>query len=502
MVARYIMALDQGTSSSRAIIYSLDGQVCAMAQHDFEMSFPRDGWVEQDPEVLWDTTLRSGRDAMAAGGIKAEDIACIGITNQRETTLAWDRSSGKCFNNAIVWQDRRTADRCAEMAEDTIDGQSAETYIRETTGLVIDPYFSGTKYAWLLDHVDGLRDAAGRGEVCLGTVDSFLLWRLTGGAAHVTDASNASRTQLFDIHRQQYAEPLLDYFDIPADALPRVADNAANLGMANAEWFGAEIPVTGMAGDQQAALVGQCCFEPGMTKSTYGTGCFVMTNTGTEALTSQQALLTTIAYRLGGTTFYALEGSVFVAGVAVKWLRDNLAVIDSADETSAAFAACKGDTGGVYVVPAFTGLGAPHWDPHARALVTGLTLDTSREQFVTAFLQGVAFQTGELFEAMAKDGAPVEALRVDGGMSVNDELCQFIADVVDVTVERPRDIETTALGAAMLAGLGQGLFTSLEDVAGTWALQKRFSPEMAAQTRSQLKAGYAAAVERTILNSN
>ncbi len=449
--------------------------------------------MEQDPEVLWHTTLTAGRAALAAAGISAAEVAAIGITNQRETTLVWDRMTGECVYNAIVWQDRRTAARCDAMRADGI-----EPLVSRETGLVVDPYFSSTKLAWLLDEVPGVRERARRGELCFGTVDSFLIWRLTGGRVHATDATNASRTQLFDIGRQRWSREMLDYFDVPESLLPDVRDSAADFGIAEAHWFGAEIPVLGVAGDQHAALVGQGCFEPGMSKSTYGTGCFAVTNTGTTKVDSRHRLLSTVAYRLGGVTTYALEGSIFSAGVAVKWLRDRLGLIDTAAETEAAAQRTRGDTGGVYLVPAFTGLGAPHWKADARGTIVGLTLDSSRDQLVTATLASVAYQTEELLSAMAADGAPVERLRVDGGMVVNDWMCQFLADILRCPVERPMITETTALGAATLAALGAGLVNDIRDAARLWHLEREFRPEMRESHRQRLLAGWHRAVARAL----
>jgi glycerol kinase len=488
-----IMAIDQGTSSSRAIIFDLHGQVLGVGQEQFDASYPADGWVEQDPEVLWRTTLAAGRAALAAAGVGASDIAAIGITNQRETTLVWDRRTGECVHPAIVWQDRRTADRCNAMHSDGL-----ESLVARETGLVIDPYFSATKLAWLLDNVPGARARAERGELCFGTVDSFLIWRLTGGAVHATDATNASRTLLFDIGRQQWSRELLDYLKIPEQLLPDVRDSAADYGVARAQWFGATIPVLGVAGDQHAALIGQACFSPGMSKSTYGTGCFAVTNTGARQIESRHRLLTTVAYRLNGAPTYALEGSIFSAGVAIKWLRDRLSLIDTAAETEAAARRTGGDTGGVYMVPAFTGLGAPHWKPDARGTLTGLTLDSDRDQLITATLSSVAYQSEELLMAMAADGAPVERLRVDGGMVVNDWLCQFLADILRCPVERPAVIETTALGAATLAALGAGLVGNLEDASRLWHLEKEFLPSMDESKRQRLLAGWQRAVARAL----
>ena len=495
----YIMALDQGTSSSRAIIYDAIGQVVTVAQTDIGLFFPADGWVEQDPEQLWQSILTVGRQAIAQSGLAADAIKAIGITNQRETTLLWARASGVCEHNALVWQDRRGVAHCQQMAEDTLaDGRPVAQAISDITGLIIDPYFSSTKLAWLLDHVSGAREAANAGQLCFGTVDSFLLWKLSKGQSHVTDATNASRTQLFDINEQVWSQELLDYFDIPQALLPQVLDSAANFAVADAEWFGAPIPVTGVAGDQQAALIGQACFTSGMSKSTYGTGCFAMTNTGAERPHSKQRLLTTVAYRIAGQTCYALEGSIFVAGAAIKWLRDQLNLIDNAAETQSAFERCQGDSQGVFVVPAFTGLGAPYWQPDARGLITGLTLDSSRDHVITATLQSVVLQTAELMRAMAGDGAGVKTLRVDGGMVVNDALCQFLADILDVQVQRPNDVETTAKGAAVLAALGCGQLADLQDAASAWQLDRTFTAQMSTTRRQQLLDGYARAVAQAL----
>ncbi|MFU8814761.1 MAG: glycerol kinase GlpK [Pseudomonadales bacterium] len=488
-----IMAIDQGTSSSRAIVFDLEGRILGVGQEPFDMIFPADGWVEQDPEVLWRTTLSAGRAALAAAGMGAAEVTAIGITNQRETTLVWDRRTGECVHNAIVWQDRRTAERCNAMLRDGLD-----SLVARETGLVIDPYFSSTKLAWLLEQIPGVRERAERGELCFGTVDSFLIWRLTRGAVHATDATNASRTQLFDIGRQCWSPELLGYLSIPETLLPDVRDSAGDYGVADAEWFGAAIPVLGVAGDQHAALIGQACFAPGMSKSTYGTGCFAVTNTGTRLLESRHRLLSTVAYRLDGVTTYALEGSIFSAGVAIKWLRDRLGLISDAAETEAAARRTGGDTGEVYMVPAFTGLGAPHWKPDARGTLTGLTLDSSRDQLITATLCSVAYQTEELLMAMAADGAPVEQLRVDGGMVVNDWLCQFIADILRCPVQRPSITETSALGAASLAALGAGLVGNLEQASRLWHLEREFLPAMDESKRQKLLSGWQRAVARTL----
>lgn len=489
------LAIDQGTSSSRAIVVTDDGKIAGQGQFDFECSFPHDGWVEQDPEALWETTLSSVRAALADAGVDAADIAGLGITNQRETTLVWDKETGQCIYPAIVWQDGRTAAYCQDLRD---NGHTEQ--VRQTTGLVIDPYFSATKLRWILDNVEGARGRAERGELCFGTVDSFLLYRLTGGACHLTDATNASRTQLYDLQAADWSESMLELHNIPRALLPQVRDCVSDFGRTDPKLFGASIPIYGVAGDQQAALIGQNCLRDGMTKSTYGTGCFMITNTGDTLRDSAAQLLGTVAYRLNGETTYALEGSIFVAGVAVKWLRDKLGLIDSARDTEQSALAVNGDTGGVYVVPAFTGLGAPHWQPEARGLITGLTLDSHRDQIVTATLASVAYQTEALAQALASDGCAVSELRVDGGMVGNDWLCQFLADLVGVSVDRPQITETTALGAAMLAGVGSGIYPSLA-AAGERCVrsERRFEPNMPKEERSALLAGWDQAVARTLL---
>jgi len=490
----HILSLDQGTSSSKALVFNLTGRLLGSAQHEFDMSFPADGWVEQDPEVIWRTTLLAAREALAAAGLTAADIAAIGVTNQRETTLVWDRQTGECLHNAIVWQDRRTSERCAE-----IRAAGMQPSISQITGLLVDPYFSATKLAWLLDNVDGLRVKAEAGEVCFGTVDSFLVWRLSKGAVHATDATNASRTLLYDIERHAWSESLLEYFGIPMAMMPEVRNSAGDFGAAYPEWLGASVPITGVAGDQQAALVGQACFAPGMAKSTYGTGCFAMINTGQQLLRSRQQLLSTIAYQLAGEATYALEGSIFSAGVAVKWLRDELSLVVSAEQTEAAALRARGETGGVFVVPAFTGLGAPHWASEARGLIAGLTLATNRDQLITAVLKSVGFQTPDLIDAMAVDGAPILRLRIDGGMVANDWLCQFLADILAMPIERPDIVETTALGAAILAALGIGVVSDLDAAGKLWVSERTFEPAMASSRRAELMRGWHQAVARALL---
>ncbi len=487
------MAIDQGTSSSRVIIFDLQGREIAVGQYEFDMVFPADGWVEQDPEVLWQTTLRAGRDALERADLSGSDIAAIGITNQRETTLVWERATGRCLYNAIVWQDRRTAARC-----EALKTAGLQQEIARTTGLVIDPYFSGTKLAWLLEEIPAAARLAASGGLCFGTVDSYLIWRLTKGACHATDASNASRTMLFDIGAQRWSDELCAELGVPTSVLPEVRDSAAAFGESDPEWFGAPIPIFGVAGDQQAALIGQACFESGMVKSTYGTGCFAMLNTGSEQVGSQQQLLTTVAYRLGGAVTYALEGSIFSAGIAVKWLRDQLGLVSHAHETELAAERVGGDSGGVFLVPAFTGLGAPHWSPEARAMLTGMTLDTHRDHLITATLASVAYQTEELLSAMVADGVSVSRLRVDGGMVANNWLCQFLADIADLPIERPGYTETTALGAALLAAVGAGLASNLTDAARMWSLEREFLPAMAPDARARLLDGWRRAVARAL----
>ena len=493
--SRFVLAIDQGTTSSRAILFDAAGRPAGVAQHEFTQHFPRDGWVEHDPEEIWRSTVAVARGAIDAAGAGAAEVAAIGITNQRETTVLWDRATGAPLHNAIVWQDRRTADDCARLVADGHDA-----LIAARTGLVVDPYFSATKLRWLLDNVAGARARAGAGELAFGTIDSFLLWRLTGGRSHATDATNASRTMLFDIHRQDWDDELLAVFGVPREVLPEVRDSSAEFGACEADLFGAAIPVTGVAGDQQAAAFGQACFAPGMIKSTYGTGCFALLNTGAEAVASANRLLTTVAYRLGGVPAYALEGSIFVAGAAVKWLRDRVGLIADAAETGALAASAADTTAGgtgVYLVPAFVGLGAPYWDAGARGALVGMTLDTGRAEIARAALEAVAYQTRDLMEAMSGDGAaaPV-ALRVDGGMAANDWAMQFLADVIGVPVERPVVTETTALGAAFLAGLHTGFYGSLEAVAAQWRRDAVFAPAMDADQRERRYGGWRAAVAR------
>ncbi|MDH3612248.1 MAG: glycerol kinase GlpK [Gammaproteobacteria bacterium] len=488
MSGHLLLAIDQGTSSSRTVIYDHAATPVASAQQEFPQIFPRPGWVEHDPEVIWGSVQDVTRQAMHEVGAGAADITAIGITNQRETTLIWDRDSGACVHNAIVWQDRRTASLCERLKAD-----GAESIVIEKTGLRLDPYFSATKIAWLLDNVQGVRERAAAGRLAFGTVDCFLLWRLTGGRVHATDASNASRTMLFNIHSQEWDDELLQLFDIPPQILPAVLDCAAEFGVSDNDMFGGAIPVCGMAGDQQAALIGQAGFEKGTTKSTYGTGCFVIANTGSEALASSNKLLTTVASRIDGRVTYGLEGSVFVAGSAMQWLRDELRIIDSAPQ-SENIAQATGIVDDVYVVPAFAGLGAPYWDPHARGAILGLSRGSGRDAIVTATLQAVAFQTRDLIDAMSDDGIAPSIIRVDGGMVANGWFLQFLADILGIPVERPKNVESTVLGAAYLAGLQCGVVASIDQISGLWQRDALFEPQMADERREQLLAGWAAAV--------
>jgi glycerol kinase len=491
---QYILSIDQGTTSSRAMLFDESGHAAFTAQQEFTQFFPKDGWVEHDPEEIWSTTLGVVREALDQARLDKHQIAAIGITNQRETTVVWDRASGKPVYNAIVWQDRRTADFC-----ETLRQQGREAGITARTGLLLDPYFSGTKINWILDNVDGARARAEQGELAFGTIDSFLIWRLTGGKSHATDATNASRTLLFNIHDQCWDSELLDLMSVPAALLPEVLDCAADFGTTSKDLLDTEIPIAGVAGDQQAALIGQACFEPGMIKSTYGTGCFMMLNTGEQALSSNNKLLTTVGYRLAGKTTYALEGSIFVAGAAVQWLRDGLGIIDSAEQTEAMAASLKSNHG-VYLVPAFTGLGAPHWDPDARGAIFGITRDTGPAQLVRATLESVCYQTFDLLEAKRRDGLTPTRLRVDGGMVQNNWLCQFLSNLLNIVVERPAQTETTALGAAYLAGLQVGIFSSLEDIAQRWQADREFHPSMENSARNRLLADWHEAVIKVKTN--
>lgn len=492
-MSKYILALDQGTTSSRTIVFDANGHIVAMAQKEFTQHFPQPGWVEHDADEIWRTQLQTAHEALINANLTAKDIAAIGITNQRETTVVWEKATGKPIYNAIVWQDKRTSAICAELK-----GRGLENYVRENTGLVIDSYFSGTKINWILDNVEGAREKARNGELLFGTIDTWLIWKLTGGKNHVTDYSNASRTMIYNIRNLGWDSKMLTELDIPKEILPVVNPSSGTFGVTVAELFsGIEIPITGVAGDQQAALFGQACFDKGTAKNTYGTGCFMLMNTGTEPVLSKNGLLTTIAWGVNGKVEYALEGSVFVAGAAIQWLRDGLKVVDSAPD-SEYYAMKVADTGGVYVVPAFVGMGAPYWDMDARGAMFGITRGTTKSHIIRATLESLAYQTKDVLLAMEIDsGITLKTLGVDGGACANNMLMQFQADILGTNVQRPAVIETTALGAAYLAGLEVGLYT-LEGIAGNQTIDKTFEPEMDDATRSKLYKGWKKAVECTL----
>ncbi len=490
MAAQHVLAIDQGTTSTRAIVFDGSGRPVASAQKELPQIFPKPGWVEHDPEEIWRATVEVCRGALAKARLEARALAGIGITNQRETTVIWDRATGKPVHNAIVWQDRRTSAMCADLRK-----AGHEATFSHRTGLLLDPYFSGTKLAWILQNVAGVRAAAEKGALAAGTIESFLLWRLSGGKVHASDATNASRTLLLDIRYGAWDADLARLLGVPMALLPKVVDCSGELGVATADFLGAPVPVLGMAGDQQAATVGQACIKPGMVKVTYGTGCFAVLNTGSLAVHSQNRLLTTIAYQLGGRRTYGLEGSIFIAGAAVQWLRDGLQVIRQSSDVESLAASARADHG-VYMVPAFVGLGAPHWDADARGALLGLTRDSGAAEIAAATLDSVCYQTRDLVEAMRADGAQIDELRVDGGMVVNDPLMQRLADTVGAPVERPKVVETTALGAAFLAGLHAGLWPSMEALAETWSLDRAFRPAEGAASRDHRYAGWLDAVRR------
>ena len=491
----HVLAIDQGTTSSRAIVFDADLGIVASAQEEFPQHFPQSGWVEHDPDDIWSSVAATCRAAIERAGTAPNDIAAIGITNQRETVLVWERETGRPLGRAIVWQDRRTSALCGELR-----AGGHEAMVTERTGLLIDPYFSGTKLKWILDAHEGARERARRGELLFGTVDSYLIWKLTGGRAHVTDATNASRTLLYNLHDGAWDAEMCALLDVPMEMLPEVRDCAGSFGATRADLFGREIPILGVAGDQQAATCGQACFEPGMMKSTYGTGCFAVLNTGDTPVASRNRLLTTVAYQLGGRRTYALEGSIFIAGAVVQWLRDGLKIIRAASETQAlAEAADPGQE--LYLVPAFTGLGAPYWDPDCRGAIFGLTRNSGPAEFARAALESVAYQTRDLLEAMRADwpgGAGETVLRVDGGMTANDWVLQGLADIIGAPVDRPKVLETTALGAAWLAGTSAGLYPGPAEFARGWALDRRFEPEMEPERRERRYAGWRDAVRRTL----
>jgi glycerol kinase len=494
-MAGYVLAIDQGTTSTRAIVFDGEMKIAGAGQKEFKQIYPQSGWVEHDPEEIWDSVVSTIKMAIREAKISAKDIAALGITNQRETVVVWERESGKPIHNAIVWQDRRTASYC-----DKLKKQDLEKTFTKKTGLLLDPYFSGTKLSWMLANVKGARARAAKGELCFGTIDTFLIWRLTGGKSFVTDATNASRTLMYNIGSNEWDKDLLEILRVPSAMLPEVKDCAADFGVTEPHIFGAAIPILGVAGDQHAATIGQACFEPGMMKSTYGTGCFAVLNTGADMVRSKNRLLTTIAYRLDGETTYALEGSIFIAGAAVQWLRDGLGIIDSASKTGE-LADAADPSQEVYLVPAFTGLGAPHWDANARGAIFGLTRNSGPKEFARAALEAVCYQSRDLLDAMHKDwkgGVDETVLRVDGGMVASDWTMQRLADILDAPVDRPVILETTALGAAWLAGSRAGVWPDKAAFAKNWKRNNRFEPDMDEKTRAAKLKGWRSAVKRTL----
>lgn len=471
-MADYILAIDQGTTSSRAMIFDLKGQVVAIDQQEFKQSFPHEGWVEHDPEEIWQSVCHVVKGALAKASLQASDIRGLGITNQRETTVLWDQETGQSVYPAIVWQDRRTADHCKTLKAKSIGQEDADAVVKQKTGLLIDPYFSATKMNWILENVPQAKALLQKQQLRAGTIDSYLIWKLTNGQSHVTDATNACRTNLFNIHTQEWDEELCDFFQVPSDILPEVKDCAADFGVCDESHFGAALPIAGVAGDQHAALIGQACFKEGMSKCTYGTGCFLNINTGNKPIFSEHGLITTLGYRINGKVTYAMEGSAFIAGAVIQWLRDGLELFKSAKDSKAMAEQARDQQ--VFFVPAFTGLGAPYWDPNARGAIFGLTRDTGKNEIVSAALESVCFQTMDLLAAMQQDGAEFTALRVDGGMTNNDLAMQMMADIAQTKVLRPAMTETTALGAAYLTGLQLGVWSSLEEIAELWAQDRAF----------------------------
>lgn len=488
-MGKYVLALDQGTTSSRCILFDRAGNIISVAQQEFPQIYPQPGWVEHDPDEIWFSQKKVMQEAVAKAEASAEDIEAIGITNQRETTIVWDKTSGKPVYNAIVWQCRRTADRIEKLKEDGL-----EEMVRKKTGLIPDAYFSGSKIAWILDHVEGAREKAEAGQLLFGTVDTWLIWNLTGGRVHVTDYTNASRTMLYDIRNLRWDQEILDYFKIPASMLPEVKPSSCVYGYTEGSLLGGQIPIAGVAGDQQSALFGQCCFNPGQVKNTYGTGCFLLMNTGDQAVESENGLLTTIAASTGEKVEYALEGSVFVAGAAIQWLRDEMKLLNNAAESEACCLRVD-DTAGVYVVPAFAGMGAPYWDQYARGTIVGLTRGAGRDHLIRATVESLAYQVSDLLEAMQKDsGITLKELKVDGGASANNFLMQFQADILGTGIARPQCIETTALGAAYLAGLAVGYWKDKEDIIQNWQIGRRFASHIAEEDRTALLKGWKRAV--------
>ncbi len=488
---RYILALDQGTTSSRAILFDHEGTVQSVAQKEFEQIYPKPGWVEHDPNEIWSTQMGTASEALSRSGIQAQHVAAIGITNQRETTIVWDRDTGEPIHNALVWQDRRTSGLCDRLRE-----QGHADLFQEKTGLILDAYFSGTKVKWLLDHVDGARERAENGELAFGTVDSWLVWKMTNGQQHITDATNASRTLLYNIHEGDWDDELLDLLDVPRALLPEVKDSSTVYGETQVDAFGSRIPIAGIAGDQQAALFGQMCTSPGLGKNTYGTGAFMLQNTGTEAVRSENDLITTIAYRIDGTTHYALEGSIFIAGAVVQWLRDELKIIRKSEEVER-LARTVDDNGGAYLVPAFVGLGAPHWDQYARGIIAGITRGVTQGHIARAAIESMAYQVADVIDAMEADsGIETRELRADGGAAANNLLLQFQSDILNIPVVRPETLETTALGAAYLAGLAVDFWESQDEIRDQWHLDRKFTPDMDADRVAELRAGWAKALDR------
>ena len=488
---KYVMALDQGTTSSRCILFDKTGNICSVAQKEFEQIYPKPGWVEHDPMEIWASQLSVATEAISKIGASADEIASIGITNQRETTIVWNRETGVPIYNAIVWQCRRTAEQIDQLKE-----AGLTDYVKETTGLIPDAYFSASKVAWILDHVEGAREQAENGKLAFGTIDTWLIWNLTRGEVHATDYTNASRTMMFDIHKLDWDQKILDYFKIPKSMLPKVKPSSGIFGYTEVGMFGESIPIAGAAGDQQAALFGQCCFDAGEVKNTYGTGCFLLMNTGEKAVTSENGLLTTIAASADGTVQYALEGSIFVAGAAIQWLRDEMRMIRKASDTER-YATAVEDTAGVYLVPAFTGIGAPYWDPYARGTVVGITRGCKKEHFIRAALESMAYQTNDILKVMEEEsGVQIRTLKVDGGASNNNFLMQFQSDILGVDVLRPECVETTALGAAYLAGIAVGYWENIEDVRANWALSRTFHADMTDEKRQHLLKGWKKAVGR------
>ncbi|KUO51223.1 MAG: glycerol kinase [Desulfitibacter sp. BRH_c19] len=490
-MANYLLALDQGTTSSRAILFNKDGEILKQVNKEFKQIYPQPGWVEHDPEEIWESQLEVTRRVIKESGIDVADIAAIGITNQRETTVVWDKKTGKPVYNAIVWQCRRTAETCERLKKEGWDEK-----IRHKTGLVLDAYFSGTKVKWILNHVPGLQERADQGELLFGTIDTWLIWKLTGGKVHATDYSNASRTMMYNIHELKWDQEILERFRVPKEMLPEVKPSSGEFGKTVPELFRAEIPITGVAGDQQAALFGQCCFTPGMTKNTYGTGCFMLMNTGGKIVQSQNGLLTTIAWGIEDKVYYALEGSIFIAGAVIQWLRDEMNIIKDSAE-SEEFALKVADTGGVYLVPAFAGLGAPHWDMYARGTLVGITRGTNKYHITRAALESIAYQTKDVVKAMLADSKmELKGLRVDGGAAKNDFLMQFQSDILQTTTDRSQINETTALGVAYLAGLGVGIYEDISDIECSWKLGRKFAPKMAQETSENLYRKWEKAVGR------